>query len=47
MSDWLLARAFLLLGGIAFVALAVLMAVDKLRGRKPPPDDDDISGWGV
>lgn len=47
MSDWLLARLFLLLGGAAFVALVVLMAIDKLRGRKPPSDDDDISGWGV
>lgn len=47
MNDWLLARVFLLLGGIAFLALVVLVAVDKLRGRKPPTDDDDISGWGV
>lgn len=47
MNDWLLARVFLLLGGIAFLALVVVMAVDKLRGQKPPPPDDDISGWGV
>lgn len=47
MNDWLLARVFLLLGGIAFLALVVVMAVDKLRGPKPPPADDDISGWGV
>lgn len=47
MNDWLLARACLLVGGLALLALVVLMAVDKLRGPKPPPDDDDISGWGV
>lgn len=47
MNGSLPTRIFLLLGGIALLWLVVLMAIDRMGARKPPPDDDDISGWGV